>query len=95
MPCKAVVELAKDCDVLIHDSTFDASLEEKANEFSHSSSRQAAMVAKKANAKVLFMTHISSRYEDASILEKDARSIFKNAHVANDFLEYEVHYQDD
>jgi len=94
MPCKAVVELAKDCDVLIHDATFDSSLEEKANEFSHSSSGQAAMVAKEANAKVLFMTHISSRYEDASILEKDARSVFRESYAAYDFLEYDVRYPD-
>lgn len=95
MPCKAVIELAKDCNVLIHDATFDSSLEEKANEFSHSSARQAAMVAKESNAKVLFMTHISSRYDDASVLEKDARSVFKEAYAANDFLEYDVQHLDD
>ncbi len=93
-PCEAVVELAKDCDVLIHDSTSAAELEEKANSYGHSSSRQAAETAKKANADKLFLTHISPRYEDTVQLEKDAIEIFENSEVATDFLVYEIKYKD-
>lgn|GEM_PF-6362664 len=48
------------------------------------------MIAKKADAKLLFLTHISPRYEDATILEKDAKKVFPNSVVAEDFLEYDV-----
>ncbi len=93
-PCEAIVKLAKDCDVLIHDATTAADLEDKANNFGHSSSRQAAETAKKANALKLFLTHISPRYEDVAQLENDAKEIFENSEAASDFLEYAVKYKD-
>lgn len=89
-PSKAVVELAKDCDVLIHDATLSKELEEKAERYGHSSATQAADIAKQADAKILFLTHISPRYEDALILEEEAKEIFKYSFVAADFLEYDI-----
>lgn len=89
-PSEKIVEIARDASVLIHDSTSDLELEEKANKYGHSSSRQAAMIAKKANAKILFLTHISPRYNDTKILENDAKKVFPNSFVATDFLEYTV-----
>lgn len=92
-PCEAVHELAKDCDVLIHDATSAADLEEKANEYGHSSSRQAAEAAKRVNAGMLFLTHMSPRYEEIAQLEKDAKDVFANSQAASDFLEYTVKYK--
>jgi ribonuclease Z len=92
-PSDTIVELAKNCDVLIHDSTFDTELEEKANKYGHSSVRQAAETAKKANAKQLFLTHISPRYEDPELLETQAKEIFPNSTVASDLLEVEIKFQ--
>ncbi len=91
-PTQAVIELAKDCDVLIHDATLDQGLEEKASDFGHSSAAQAAFVAKEAGVKVLFLTHISPRYKDGLILEDEAKKIFQNSYLATDFLEYDVVY---
>ncbi len=89
-PSKAIVELAKDADVLIHDATLSKDSEEKAIRYGHSTSQQAASVAKQSNAKVLFLTHISPRYDDALLLEDEARKIFKDSYIACDFLEYEI-----
>jgi ribonuclease Z len=89
-PTQAIAELAKDCDVLIHDSTLSEDLADKAKRYGHSSAAQAATMAKQSNAKVLFLTHISPRYEDAQLLEDEARKIFKYSFVAADFLEYDI-----
>lgn len=94
MPSMEITRLAKDCDVLIHDATAAADLEDKANTYGHSSSNQAAVIAKEANARKLFLTHISPRYEDTTQLEQDAKDIFENSEVASDFLEYEIKYKD-
>jgi len=94
LPSSSFADAATGSDVLIHDATTDASLEEKANEFGHSSSRQAAQIAKDCGARMLFLTHISPRYDDVSTLEKDARDVFENAHVPNDFDEHLVRYKD-
>jgi ribonuclease Z len=89
-PYKNLEEFSKDADILIHDATFDSELEEIANKYGHSTAFQAAEIAKKSNVKKLFLTHISPRYLNHKILENDARKIFKNSFVTNDFQEVEV-----
>jgi ribonuclease Z len=89
-PSSAVIELARDSDVLIHDSTFAHELEEKAINYGHSTTVHAAKAAKEANVKVLFLTHISPRYDNGQKLEDEAKEIFQYTFCAHDFLEYEV-----
>lgn len=94
MPHEGLVTMARGADVLIHDATSDASLEEKANRYGHSSSRQAAQVAREAGVGLLVLTHLSPRYEDPSPILDDARAVFENARLAEDFLEIDVPYPD-
>jgi ribonuclease Z len=94
MPHDRLLEAARHADVLIHDATSDAALEEKANRYGHSSSRQAAEIALKAGVGRLVLTHLSPRYEDASSILEDARRIFEPVQVAEDFLEIDVPYPD-
>jgi ribonuclease Z len=81
-PCDNVIRIARNSDLLIHDSTFLEEEEGKA----HADVKQAAQVAKAAEVKELILTHISRRYKDASILEKEARKVFPNTKVAYDFM---------
>lgn len=94
MPHAALVAAARGADVLIHDATSDAALEDKANRYGHSSSRQAAMVAKEAGVGQLVLTHMSPRYEDPAPLLRDAKAIFDRVVLAEDFLAIEVPYPD-
>jgi len=93
-PSKAVVKLAKDADVLIHDCTLDSSHGRLASDFGHSTAAEAARVAKAARARLLFLVHLSPRYESHEILEKEAKRLFKNSVVAQDLMEYVVRYRD-
>jgi len=81
-PCSNLIKISKECDLLIHDSTFLEEEEGKA----HADVKQAAELAKTAGAKQLILTHISRRYTDASILEKRAKKVFPNTKVAYDFM---------
>ncbi len=94
MPHETLVRMARGADVLIHDATSDAALEEKANRYGHSSSRQAAQVAKEAGVGLLVLTHMSPRYEDPATLVNDAKAIFDRVMLADDFAEIEVPYPD-
>jgi ribonuclease Z len=85
-PTKELVALSVNADVLIHDSTYDDSLEDKAAEYGHSTASQAASVAKEANVKLLVLTHISNRYRDGKMLLEQAQTTFKNTIVARDFM---------
>ena len=89
-PHKALVDFSKDADVLIHEATFDSDLEDTSLDYGHSTARQAAMIAKQAHVKQLFLTHISPRYNDNLVLEKEAQKVFKHSYVARDFQEVEV-----
>jgi len=89
-PFTGFVKFAVNADLVIHDSTFDDTLSEKANVDGHSTPSQAAQQAKKAKAKKLVLTHISARYADTGLLLEQAQKIFENALVAEDFMELEL-----
>eukprot|EP00005_Dracoamoeba_jomungandri_P009154 CAMPEP_0174270266 /NCGR_PEP_ID=MMETSP0439-20130205/43874_1 /TAXON_ID=0 /ORGANISM="Stereomyxa ramosa, Strain Chinc5" /LENGTH=248 /DNA_ID=CAMNT_0015359493 /DNA_START=278 /DNA_END=1021 /DNA_ORIENTATION=+ len=56
------VDAARGCDLLVHEATYDASLYDKALKTTHSTSTMAGEFAKLVEAKVLVITHFSSRY---------------------------------
>ena len=89
-PFEAFAEFAEDADLVIHDCTFDDSLAEKAGVDGHSTPTQAAEQAKAANAKQLVLSHISARYPDASLLLEQAKKVFPNTVLAEDFMELEL-----
>ena len=92
LPSNRVLEAARDADVLIHDATADTALVEKANRYGHSTGRQAAEIARDANVRALILTHVSPRYEDTSTILADAKSVFANTYMAEDFFQYDVAY---
>jgi len=89
-PFRGLAKFAAGADLLIHDATLDDELAERALEDGHSTAVQAAEDAKKANVKRLVLTHVSARYQDASGLLAQARKVFKNTEVAEDFMEMEI-----
>ncbi|MBN1678348.1 MAG: ribonuclease Z [Candidatus Thermoplasmatota archaeon] len=93
-PSPRIVELARDADVLIHDCTLDSSHSTLAADFGHSTAAEAATVAKEASVGMLFLVHLSPRYESHEVVEEEARSIFMNSKVAEDLSEYVVRYRD-
>lgn len=90
----AAVRLAVGSDVLVHESTFNKSQAKMARDYYHSTTHQAAEVAKEANVKQLILTHISARYlaKEAKELEKEAQEVFPNTKLAKDFDIFEVKF---
>jgi ribonuclease Z len=93
-PFEGLADFAAEADLLIHDATLDDELAERAYEDGHSTPSQAAENAKKAGVKRLVLTHISARYEDPKVLLKQAKKIFKNTQIAEDFMEIEVPFRE-
>jgi ribonuclease Z len=89
-PIKNLEVFASKADLLIHESTFDDSLIDKALVDGHSTPYQAANEAKKAKVKKLILTHISARYPNPEILLRQAQKIFQNTIIAKDFMELEL-----
>jgi ribonuclease Z len=60
---------------------------EKAKQTGHATAGEAAKIAKAAKVKKLILTHISTRYKDTTILYEQAKTIFPNTIIAEDFME--------
>lgn len=96
--CDRSIDLARGCDVLIHEATFSHRDAELAYQRLHSTSTMAAQVALAAQAHQLIMTHFSPRYAPGNAIElndllQEARAIFPNTLMAYDFLTYAVSRQ--
>lgn len=79
-----LVDVCRDADALVIESTYLNEEAEMARQFSHLTAHQAAALAVKANVKKLILTHISRRYREKDVL-KEARAVHPNASVARDF----------
>ncbi|APA93834.1 ribonuclease Z [Myroides odoratimimus] len=73
---EAIVPIIKDVDVLYHESTFLDSEEHYTERTKHCTAKQAASIAKLANAKTLILGHYSTRYNDITLFKKEAETVF-------------------
>jgi ribonuclease Z len=86
-PSEEVRRLAYRSTVLIHEATVARDIETEANSWGHSSARQAAELARSAEAGALFLTHFSARYKEIEPLENEARVVFPGSRAARDLLD--------
>ncbi|AJA70617.1 ribonuclease Z [Myroides sp. A21] len=73
---EAIVPIIKGVDVLYHESTFLDSEEHYTERTKHCTAKQAASIAKLANAKTLILGHYSTRYNDITLFKKEAETVF-------------------
>ena len=83
-----IVPLIKDVDVLYHESTFLEDHEHLCVKTKHSTAKQAAMIALKANTKLLILGHYSTRYGGLEGFKTEAETVFKNVLLAEDGKEF-------
>jgi len=91
-PCEEAVRLAQDANLLVHEATFAAGMEEKASAYGHSTIVQAARAAAEARARKLIVTHFSGRYDDEAVARMiaDGQAVFPNIEAAGDLMEVSV-----
>lgn len=81
---ESIVSVIRDVDVLYHESTFLESESHYCEKTMHSTAKQAAEIAVKANAKHLILGHFSTRYGSIEPFKQEAEEIFDNVHLADD-----------
>ncbi len=83
-PCDAAIELARDADLLVCESTYLSDAAELADQAGHMTARQAAELARAANARKLVLTHFSQRYADTAEFIAEATPIHADVVAATD-----------
>jgi ribonuclease Z len=81
-----IVEQLSGVDLLFHEATFAESELARAKETYHTTAAQAARIALEAGVRQLVIGHFSARYEDESILLKEASAVFPNTILAKENL---------
>ena len=82
----ALCDFIKGADLLYHEATFAKDSEVLAKKTKHSTAEQAALIAKKADVKMLMLGHYSARYTDLKLLLDEAKLVFENTVLADDGL---------
>lgn len=82
--CPQAIALAQQAKILLCESTYLEEDKELARKHYHLTAKQAASIAKEANAEKLILTHFSARYLNSADFEREARTIFPNTFAAED-----------
>lgn len=85
-----IAEIIKDVDLLYHEATFTEEMKDWAKNTLHSTAREAAEIAKMANARKLILGHFSARYKTVAPFLEEARAVFPNTVAAEDGSSYDV-----
>jgi ribonuclease Z len=86
---ESIIPIIKEVDVLYHESTFLDSEEALAGKTMHSTAKEAARIALKANVKQLILGHYSTRYGSIELFKEQAETIFPNILLADDGKSFE------
>ncbi len=86
--CEGAQKIAQNVTMLLSESTYLEEAREMAYKHRHLTAKQAAQIAKEANAKMLILTHFSARYLDLSPFKQEACEVFINTHIAKDLEKF-------
>ena len=87
---ESICEKIKGVDLMYHEATYLDELQKKAESRFHSTTKQAAMIAKRSSAKRLIIGHFSSMYDVLEKFKEEAREIFENTELAEEGVCYLV-----
>jgi ribonuclease Z len=85
-----IIEHIKGTDLVYHEATFLEAEIERAKKTFHSTAKQAATIASKAEIKQLLLGHFSARYGNTDGFIIEAKPIFENTLVAQEGQTYKI-----
>lgn len=77
-------------DTLYHESTYASDNADRARKYHHSTAQDAASVARDAHVGKLLLGHYSARYNDESVILREAQEIFPNSFLTNEGMVFDV-----
>jgi len=86
---ETIIPIIQNADILYHETTFLETEADKAEKTMHSTAKEAAQIATKANIKQLILGHYSTRYSNIELFKDEAQTIFPNVLLADDGKSFE------
>lgn len=87
---ESLIPHIKGFDMIYHEATYLDNLRERAELRFHSTTKQAAMIAKKAGVKKLLIGHFSSKYDTLEEFEAEAKEVFPETELALEGVAYTI-----
>ncbi|TCO05960.1 ribonuclease Z [Natronoflexus pectinivorans] len=87
-----IIDQIRGVDLMYHEATFLDDKESLAKSTFHSTAKQAALLALKAEVKKLIIGHFSTRYFDLDPFQQQAQSVFPNTQLAKEGRVFEIPY---
>jgi ribonuclease Z len=87
---ESIISHIQGANMIYHETTYLDNLRERAETRFHSTTKQAALIAKKAGVKKLLIGHFSSKYDTLEEFEAEAREVFPDTELALEGVCYEV-----
>lgn len=91
-PFPELAEWVKGVSLMYHEATFPAEMSEMAEKTYHSTTLQAAQVARDAGVGRLLVGHYSSRFPSVDFFLDEIRTVFPDAELAHDLDVVEISY---
>jgi ribonuclease Z len=88
---ESLIPVIYGADMIYHETTYLDNMRDKADQRFHSTTKQAAEIARRAMVKKLLIGHFSSKYSSLESFEHEAREVFPNSHLAIEGNTYEIH----
>lgn len=85
-----IVPLIEKVSLLYHEATFLKEHKHLCEKTKHSTAKEAAMIAKAAEVKRLVLGHFSTRYSDLNLFLEEAKTVFDNTELAEDYKVFEI-----
>ncbi|HNW70595.1 MAG TPA: ribonuclease Z [Bacteroidales bacterium] len=85
-----ILPYIKNASLLYHEATFMQDMQASADSKQHSTTVNAATMAKKAQANKLLIGHFSARYDELNEVIEETRSVFPNADLAVEGNTYKI-----
>jgi ribonuclease Z len=85
-----IIPLIEKVSLLYHEATFLEEHKHLCEKTKHSTAKEAAMIAKEARVSRLLLGHFSTRYPDLNLFLEEAKTIFENTELAEDYKVFEI-----
>ena len=87
---ESILPYIKEVNLLYHETTFMEEMKERAATTHHTTTKEAGIIATKANVEKLLIGHFSTRYKDIQPMLEETKREFQNTALAIEGMDFDI-----